>query len=94
MIPKQFLMDWFIRSLLPTISKDVTMEGEDTEEQDILYSQHLKLIYSQYFIPYDIILHALGSSMDPYQPTPCPHDDGVVGYVSSIYVGYLVGKFG
>ena len=31
-IPDQFLVDWFVKSLFPTLAKDVTMSGAMTEE--------------------------------------------------------------
>jgi hypothetical protein len=86
-IPDQLLMEWFTKSLLPPISKDVSMAGVASEEKSILHSQHLDLIYSQYRTLYDIILHAPRSSIDPHRPNPGPHVDGVVGSISSASVG-------
>jgi hypothetical protein len=51
----QLLMDWFTKSLLPPISKDISMEGAVTKEHAILFAQHLDLIYSHSGTLYDII---------------------------------------
>lgn len=45
-IPSRFLVDWFLKSLRPNICKDATMMGSHTEEEEILRSQQLDLIYS------------------------------------------------
>ena len=57
-IPDQFLADWFVKSLLPTIAKDVALSGAVTEEQVILRAQHLDLVYSQSGVLYDILPNA------------------------------------
>jgi len=38
-IPDQFLVDWFVKSLLPYIAKDVTLSGVTTEEEAIVRAQ-------------------------------------------------------
>lgn len=40
------LVDWFTKSLLLTISKDVSMVGVATKEKTVWHAQHLNLIYS------------------------------------------------
>jgi len=40
------LTDWFCRSLLPQISRDVTLGGVIIEDQSIHHAQHLDSIYS------------------------------------------------
>ena len=45
-IPANFLLDWFLKSLLPYISKDVSTSGVTNEDESILRSQQLDLIYS------------------------------------------------
>ena len=42
----QFLADWFVKSLVPIIAKDVTLSGVVMEEPVIMRSQHLDLVYS------------------------------------------------
>ena len=46
-IPDQILVEWFVKSLLPKISEDVSKAGVVTEEQVIAQSQYLELVYTQ-----------------------------------------------
>ena len=50
--------DWFVKSLLPTIAKDVALSRVVTEEQVILRAQALDLVYSQSSVLYDILPNA------------------------------------
>jgi len=52
------LSDWFCKSLLPPISKEVSLAGVITEEQSICRAQHLDLIYSQSRTLYYLFTHA------------------------------------
>jgi hypothetical protein len=33
-VPLEFLLEWFLKSLFPYISKDVSMSGVSSEEED------------------------------------------------------------
>ena len=57
-IPGQFLVDWFVKSLLPYIAKDVALSGVTTEEEAIIRAQQLDLVYSQSRVMYDILSNA------------------------------------
>ena len=57
-IPGEFVADWFLKSLLPAIAKDVAMSGAITEEELILRAQQLDLIYAQSGTLYELIPHA------------------------------------
>lgn len=46
LIPDQILTDWFTKSLLPPIARDVAMGGAIMEEQAIAHAQYLDLVYS------------------------------------------------
>jgi hypothetical protein len=83
-IPDQLLVDWFTKSLLPPIAKDVSMSGVVTKDQAILHSQHLDLIYSQFGTLYDIIPHAMRLLNDPHKPNLGPHVDGMLVPVLSV----------
>ena len=85
-IPDALLVDWFIKSLFPKISFDVAMSGAVTKEDVIRRAQHLDLIYSQLGTLYDIILQAPRPSNDKPRTTPGPHDDDVIGFVSTTFV--------
>jgi hypothetical protein len=65
-------MVWFTKTPLPPITKDVAMASLAIEEQAIMHSQHLDLIYSHSSTMYDIILHAPRSSKYPKNPNPGP----------------------
>ena len=88
-IPLEFLLEWFIKSLFPYISKDVSTSGVTNEEESILRAQQLDLIYSQSGILYEIIPEASRPTHDAEEPNPGPHVDGVVGSVNSPTVEYL-----
>ena len=74
-------MEWFLKSLLPYISKDVSTSGVTTEEEAIFKDRQLDLIYSQSGILYEIIPDAPRSSTDTTKPKSGPHADGIVGSV-------------
>ena len=57
-VPDQLLAEWFIKSLLPSITKDVEKGGVVTEEQVIAQAQYLDLIYTQSGALYDKISDA------------------------------------
>ena len=79
MIVDQFLTNWFVKSLLPPISRDVTMGGVTKEEEVISRAQYLNLVYSQSGVLYDIIKYAPHTSLYPSLPTSSGHVDGVIG---------------
>ena len=80
-IPDQLLADWFTKSLLPPISRDVAMGGVVTEEQSISRTQYLDLVYSQYGTLYDLIPQAPRPSTDPAKPPAETPFDGVIGSI-------------
>jgi hypothetical protein len=82
-IPDQILVNWFTKSLLPPIPRDVAMGGMVTEEQAISHAQYLDLIYYQSGTLYDLIPNAPRPTNDPSSPTPKPHADGTIGLVST-----------
>ena len=57
-------LDWFLKTLLPPIAKDVTSECLQSEEEAILKSQQFDLIYAQSRYLYIVIPDAphLGTS--------------------------------
>jgi len=46
-IPYHIFAEWFIKSLLPVITEDVSKGGVVTEEQVISLTQYLDLVYTQ-----------------------------------------------
>ena len=71
----EFLLEWFLKSLLPYIAKDVSTSGVQNEEQAIFRAQELDLIYAQSGLLYDIIPNAP-------KMKPIPHANGIVGCTS------------
>jgi hypothetical protein len=57
-IPDILLVEWFTKSLLPPITRDVAMGGAVTEEQAISQAQYLDLVYSQSGTLYDFLPNA------------------------------------
>ena len=88
-IPPDFLLEWFLKSLLPYISKDISTSRVMNEKEAIRRAQQLDLIYSQSGILYEIIPEALRPAHDAEKPKPRPHADGVIGSVNSPIVESL-----
>jgi hypothetical protein len=61
-IPPEFLLEWFLKSLLSYISKDVSTSGVTFEEEVIFKAQLLDLIYAQSDMLYEIIPDTLRSN--------------------------------
>ena len=81
-IPPEFLLEWFLKSLLPYIAKDFSTFVVQNEEQAIFRAQELDLIYAHSSLLYEIIPNALCSSFNP-KVKPGPHADGIVGCESA-----------
>ena len=81
-IPPEFLLEWFLKSSLPYIAKDVSTSRFQNEEQAIFRTQELDLIYAQSGLLYDIIPNASHSSFD-LKVKPRPHADGIVVFTSA-----------
>ena len=81
-IPPEFLLEWFLKSLLPYIAKDVSTSGVQNKQQAIFRAQEFDLIYAQSGFLYEIIPNVSRSSFDP-KIKPGPHADGVVGCTSA-----------
>jgi hypothetical protein len=84
-IPDILLAEWFTKSLLPPITRDVTMGGVVTEEQAIARAQYLDLVYSQYGTLYELLLNVSRANTDPSKPSSSSHADGVIGSVKTQY---------
>lgn len=54
-ISPPFLSDWFLKSLLPPIAKDVASTSPANEAEAIQKAQHFDLIYSQSGYLYTIL---------------------------------------
>jgi hypothetical protein len=73
------LLEWFLKSLVPVVSKDVATSGVFSEEEAIMRAQQLELIYSQSGLLYEIFPDAPRSILDKAKQKYGPHADGIVG---------------
>jgi hypothetical protein len=78
-VPPAFLLEWFLKSLVPQLSKDVSTSGVFSEEDAIMRAQQLELIYSQSSLLYDIFPDAPRSILDKTRQRAGPHANGIVG---------------
>jgi hypothetical protein len=79
LVPQAFLLEWFLKSLVPQLSKDVTTLGVFSEEDSIMRVQQLELIYSQSGLLYKFFPDAPRSILDKTRQRAGPHADGIVG---------------
>jgi hypothetical protein len=63
-VPPAFLLEWFLKSLVPHLSKDIVTSGVFSEEDTIMRTQQLELIYSQPSLLYEILPDAPHSILD------------------------------
>jgi hypothetical protein len=82
-IPDILLAEWFTKSLLPPIARDVAMGGAVTKEQAIARAQYLDLVYSQSGTLYDLLPNATRANTDPSKPSSSSHADGVISFVKT-----------
>jgi hypothetical protein len=78
-VPPAFLLEWFLKSLVPQLSKDVATSGVFSEEEAIMRAQQFELIYSQSGLLYNILSDAPRSILDKTRQRARPHADGIVG---------------
>jgi hypothetical protein len=71
-------LEWFLKSLLPYISKDVYTFEVMSEEEAIFKAQQLDLIYSQSGMLYEVLPNASRSNYYPRQNYG-PRVDGIIG---------------
>ena len=76
-------MDWFLKTLLPPLAKDVASEHPQSEEEALLKAQQFDLIYAQPGYMYTIIPDAPHLSTS-YRDTPGESHaaDSIIGSVS------------
>ena len=74
--------DGVVHKFPPTTHFQICSYGQGEHQGDIFHSQHFDLTYSQSSTIYDIIPNAPRLLIDPKNPNPGPHVNGVVGYVS------------
>jgi hypothetical protein len=77
------LAEWFTKSILPQIARDVAMGGVVTEEEAIARARYLDLVYSQSGTLYELIPNATHATNDPSKPSTASHTNGVIGSVKT-----------
>ena len=86
-VPDQLLVEWFIKSLLPSITEDVAKGGVVIEEKVIAHAQYLELIYSQSGTLYDKIPDAPRPEFSVPPPPKSSKDyhdgNGMIGMTST-----------
>jgi hypothetical protein len=75
-VPPTFLLEWFLKSLVPHLSKDIAMSWVFSEEEVIMRAQQLELIYSQSGLLYKVFPDAPRSILDKTRQRSGPHADG------------------
>jgi hypothetical protein len=80
-LPDQLLAEWFMKSFVNEIGKDISMGGVVTEEQAISHAQYLDLVYSQMGTLYDLLpeLPCPGTSSTSTTPVASRAANGVIG---------------
>jgi hypothetical protein len=73
------MLDWFLKSLFPQLSKDIATSGVFSEECAIMRAQQFELIYSQSGLLYNILPNAPHSILDKTRQRAGTHADGIVG---------------
>jgi hypothetical protein len=82
-IPEILLVEWFTKSLLPPIARDVAMGGAVKEEQAIARAQYLDLVYSQSGTLYVFLLNDSQANTDPSKSSSSSHANGVIGSIKT-----------
>jgi hypothetical protein len=84
-LPDQLLAEWFTKSFVNKIGKDIAMGGVVTEEQAISRAQYLDLVYSQTGTLYDLLpdLPRPSASTTSTAPAASHAADGVIGSTHS-----------
>jgi hypothetical protein len=84
-LPDQLLAEWFTKSFVNKIGKDIAMGGVVTEEQAIIRAQYLDLVYSQMGTFYDLLpdLPRPGTFTTSTAPAASHATDGVIGSTHS-----------
>jgi hypothetical protein len=85
-LPDQLLAEWFTKSFVNKIGKEIAMGGVVTKEQAISHAQYLDLVYSQTGTLYDLLpdLPRPGTSSASTAPVASHAADGVIGNTTAV----------
>jgi hypothetical protein len=73
------MLEWFLKYLVPQLSKDIVTSEVFSEEYAIMRAQQFELIYSHSDLLYNILLYVPRSILDKTRQRVGPHADGIVG---------------
>ena len=90
-VPPTFFLEWFLKSLLPYILKDVSTTGVTSKEEVIFKAQQLDLTYAQFGMLYEIIPDAPRSNYDPRKMFG-PHVDGIIGSTHTKFIDLVTNR--
>jgi hypothetical protein len=82
-VPPVFFLEWFLKSLVPYVSKDIATSRVFSEEEEIMRAQQPKLIYSQSSMLYEIFPDVSQYTLDKAKKNLGPHVDGIMGSTQS-----------
>jgi hypothetical protein len=88
-VPPTFFLEWFLKSLVPQLFKDVVTSGVFSKEDAIMRAQQFELIYSQSGLFYNILPDAPRSILDKTRQRDGPHANGIVGSAQTKLVEQL-----
>jgi hypothetical protein len=77
-VPPAFLLEWFLKYLVPQLSKDVAKSRVYSEEDTIMRAQQFELIYSQSSLLFNILPDVPHSILDKTRQRVRPHADSIV----------------
>jgi hypothetical protein len=92
-VPPAFLLEWFLKSLVNFVAKDITTSRVFLEEEVIMRVQKLEWIYSQSNMLYEIFLDAPWSILNKAKKKFGPHADGILGSTQVNSIDLLSNKF-
>jgi hypothetical protein len=78
-VPPTFLLEWFLKSLVPYLSKGIGTSRVFSDEEAIMRDQYLEMIYSQSGFPYEVLPDVPLSILDNTRHKSGPHADDIVG---------------
>jgi hypothetical protein len=63
-VPPSFFLEWFLKYVVPQLSKDIATSGVFSKEEAIMRAQQLELIYSHSSLLYEVFQDEPWSILD------------------------------
>jgi hypothetical protein len=80
-VPPALLLEWFLNSLVPQLSKDVATLGVFSDKETIMRGQQLELIYSRFGLLYGVFPYVPWIILNKTRHKSRPNVDGIVGSI-------------